>query len=164
MDGDRGRTEPGGCRMSVTSGVVEITLRGIIGHPEGQRLLDALASGLAAGGRMLILDLSSVEAIEPGVPGRVITRCVERRVLYPEAALVTRSAGYVALARAAAVVFKHRRIHVVPTRADAEAIALGSAARARETAERGASTVSGVHPSAGVVVNRRDGATRRSVG
>ena len=163
MDGDSGRIESVTGRPGSVSGVVQITLRGILGHPQGQRLLEALAEGLASGARMLILDVSRLDAIEPGVPGRVITRCVERRLIYSEAAVVTRSAGNVALARAAAVVFKHGKIHVVPTLADAEALAAASMA-ARGGERRGSMAVSGEHPRAGMAAGPNEGAPRRTAG
>jgi hypothetical protein len=161
MDGDK-RRESWVLSSEQDSGVLRIALRGLIGHREAQQLLGLLAAGLASEARVLLLDLTAVEAIEPGVPGRVVSRCAAGRLVYSETVIVTRSTGYAALARAASVVFKHGRVHVVPTMADAVAL-LGDARGARGRRSPRAA-ISGEHPRADAAVSVRAGASRRSMG
>jgi hypothetical protein len=122
----------------IAEGTLCLRLTGTITHLHFGPLVDLLDQGARTGEfRALVLDLNEMDALEPGVAGRLIANCSAKDLRFPYTAIVTKSAGVVAIARAAAVVLKRSRIDVVSTRVEALARCALFVAPARAAAPRG---------------------------
>ncbi|MBL8680620.1 MAG: anti-sigma factor antagonist [Myxococcales bacterium] len=122
--------------FTLADGVVCLVIRGTLSHlhvPQIVEWLERVAREQAPRG--LIIDCSEMDAIDPGVGGRLIAHARERGVRIEHTVVVTRASAVRALAGAAAVVLKDRVVECVSSRADALALLsarVGRAGRVRQ--------------------------------
>lgn len=106
--------------FALADGVFCLVIRGTLSHvhvPPIVEWLDSVAKHDAARG--LIIDCTEMDAIDPGVGGRLIANARMQGVRIEHTVVVTRASAVRALAGAAAVVLKDRVVECVATRADA---------------------------------------------
>jgi hypothetical protein len=97
-----------------------VAVRGMFTHVQVAPMIDAITV-IATNPkyRGLIIDCTLLEGIEPGVGGRVIAQCVANQLRVDHTVIVSRSSAIRALANAAAVLLKDRRVEWTQTRAEA---------------------------------------------
>lgn len=153
--------------FTIAEGTACLRVTGTISHVQVTPILEWIEQAVRSGQyRAFVLDLSQVDAVEPGVAGRLIAHCRTNNVLFDHTVIVTRSAGLIALGRAAAVVLKGVRIDVQPTRAEAMArIAAMTPVRPFSVRARRERQASGelVRPGAEALLGAEDD-TKRNVG
>jgi anti-anti-sigma regulatory factor len=129
--------------FAIGEGVVCLKLSGTLSHVHVAPIIAWIEKTIHEDKyRALVIDCTPLDALEPGVAGRLIAHCRSNRLLFEHTVIVTRSAGLIAIARAAAVVLQGAQVDCAPSRGEALAkISALSAARVapRNKRERQAS-------------------------
>ncbi len=125
--------------FTLAEGTACLRLAGTISHVHVAPIIEWLEAAVTSEQyRALVLDCTQVDALEPGVAGRLIAHCRANELLFEHTVIVTRAAGIMAIARAAAVVVRSVRVECAPSRAEALA-RINAAAPPRPRRERQAS-------------------------
>lgn len=122
--------------FAIGEGVVCLKLSGTLSHVHVAPILAWLEKTIHEETyRALVIDCTPLDALEPGVAGRLIAHCRTNELLFEHTVIVTRSAGLIAIARAAAVVLQGARVDCAPSRG--EALAKIAAVHAAKAPARG---------------------------
>jgi anti-anti-sigma regulatory factor len=106
--------------FAIAEGIVCLRLLGTISHVHVQPIIDWLEATItAAQHRALVIDCTQMEALEPGVAGRLIAHCRTNELTFEHTVVVSRAAAIIAIARAAGVVLKGPRVECAPSRSEA---------------------------------------------
>jgi anti-anti-sigma regulatory factor len=123
--------------FEISKEVVCLNLSGMLSHVHVAPIIAWIEKTIREGHhRALVIDCTRLDALEPGVAGRLIAHCRANRLLFEYTVIVTRSAGLIAIARAAAVVLEELSAKVDTAASRSEALAKISAAFASRATPR----------------------------
>jgi anti-anti-sigma regulatory factor len=123
--------------FAIGEGVVCLKLSGTLSHVRVAPIIAWIEKTIHEEKyRALVIDCTSLDALEPGVAGRLIAHCRSNRLLFEHTVIVTRSAGLIAIARAAAVVLDEMSARVDTAPSLGEALAKISAVLASRVGPR----------------------------